>query len=191
MPRHLRQKRLAVRTHGRSEPACSLDRINGEHSPLDTLTHERRSQFADKTYSHIINLPPSSTCAVDTPLIPHLPLSSCYLRWRCGMGVGGRSCCVFCECGFECVFELFVGVWVLDWLLLSGLPGEREEPGRVDFGHYISGFDQVGSVLADWRHRPLPSPWRPRWMHLRFRTFREPRTHVGPLLGCVGWAGAS
>jgi hypothetical protein len=187
MPRHLHQKRPAVRTDERYEPACSLDRITDEHSPLDTLKHEQGSQFAEKTYSHIINLPPSSTCAVDTPLIPHLSPSSCNERKRCGMGVGGRFCCVFCEC----VFELFIGVWVLDWVLRSGLPGERGEPGRADFGHYIRGFDQIGSVLAGWRHGPLPFPWRPGWKHLRLRTFREPRTDVGPLPGCVGWAGAS
>lgn len=108
MPRHLHQKRPAVRTDERYEAACSLDRINGEHSPLDTMTHERGSQFAEKTYSHIINLPPMSTCAVDTPLIPHLSPSSCNERKRCGIGFGGRlllcvldvvcfGCCV-CVC---------------------------------------------------------------------------------------------
>jgi hypothetical protein len=87
--------------HKRYSRACSLDRSDAENSAVDTRNHQPWRQGVPKTYSHIINLPPMSTGAVDTPLIPHLSPSSCNERKRCGIGFGGRLLlCVFrcCEC---------------------------------------------------------------------------------------------
>ena len=73
---------------GRSYSQC---RVAAEDSSLHTPKNAHSQRSARKAYSHIMNLPPSSPDAVDTPLIPHLSPSSCDERKRCGMGVvGGR-----------------------------------------------------------------------------------------------------
>ena len=89
----------------RYSPACSLDRSDAENSAVDTRNQQLRRHAVPKTYSHIINLPPMSTNAVDTHLIPHLSPSSCNERKRCGIGFGGRL--LLCVLDVVCVLFFY------------------------------------------------------------------------------------
>jgi len=126
MHHSLHRRPLAAHIYRRYAYACSPDRIDAENSPVDVLQHRRRQRLSRETNSHIINLPPSSTYAVDTLFIPHLPLSSCYLRWRCGIeGGGGRL--------LLCVWEkvcCFVSGNRASWQLEVAKPGFRGSPLR-------------------------------------------------------------
>lgn len=101
MLRLVRERPSEAHIYKRYNRACSLDRSDAENSALDTLKHQRRRQLAPKTNSHIINLPPMSTDAVDTPLIPHLSPSSCNERKRCEIRFGGRL--LLCVLDVVCV----------------------------------------------------------------------------------------
>ena len=69
-------RRLPPEAHiyKRYSRACSLDRSRAENSAVDTSNRRILRRSEPKTYSHIINLPPMSTDAVDSPFNP-APLS--------------------------------------------------------------------------------------------------------------------
>jgi len=145
---------------------CSLDCIRVEDSSVDTRVRQHPRHLPPRSDSHIVNVPPLSSYAVDTPCIPHLAPSSWISRSRCGMGVGGSCRCACCEIEW-CV-------QVLDWLLSFGLPGERWEPGGDElWWGCLAGIDQAKCLWADRRHTAPPFPWKTRRKHLRFRTERR------------------